>query len=177
MASTARKVIISNQGVGYTSPPPVVLSSEPYLARAEISRFSFNDFTTRGTWLIDRMRKIWPDLTERNTFGWLRNCIDSKEYHFTKTDRAVLMGIVTSVQLTIAPRVEEIFVFVDDPSDPIAQAHGALLYRDLRTWAMTCGASEILVANHSDVHEAFMEFALGEILQRDISFVKLRHAT
>lgn len=164
MASVARKEI--QQG-------------EPYLARAEVSRFTFNDFTTRGTWLIDRLRKVWPDMTERNAFGWLKTCIDSKEYHFTKTDRAVLMAVLVSVQLSNAPRVEEIFMFLDDPNDLAAQAQGATLYRDLRGWAATCNASEIIVENESDVTRPFIELALGKIWQRDIAFAMLGngHAT
>src|SRR5579872_144789 len=143
-------------------------AAKAIIFRTPTSRFVFPDFSTYGAWLVDRLRPMWPHVTERSIIGWLRGCSESKEFHFLKTDHAVGMAEVSYHPLTAIPQIEETFVIVDNVTREKSLYEACAIYCGFKRWAKTLGADEIVVGRCSDVPLELIERAIGKIAKREI---------
>ncbi|MDE2020517.1 MAG: hypothetical protein KGJ13_09300 [Patescibacteria group bacterium] len=142
--------------------------------RTVVSRFMFPDFSVYGSWMVDRLRTIWPGVNERSIIGWLRGCSESKEYHFVKTPHAVGMAEVTYQPLTSIAKVGEIFVIVDNKMREKSLYEGCAIYGEFKRWSKTIGSGLIGVGVYTDVPLELIECAIGKIKKQEISFVDVR---
>lgn len=129
-----------------------------------ISRFVFPDFTTHGPWLMDKLHKKWPQVTDRSLVGWLKGCIDQSAFHFVKTAHAVALSEIVHKPLCSIPDVREVFVLVDGKPDSYAE--GAALYAEMKGWAKNIGAKEIIICSFSDVSPTLIREAIGPLGQK-----------
>lgn len=142
--------------------------------RTPISRFMFPDFSIYGSWMVDRLRMIWPGVNERSVIGWLRGCSESKEYHFVKTAHAVGMAQVFYQPLTAIPKVEEIFVLVDNKAREKSLYEGCAIYGEFTRWSKTIGSGLVQVGIYTDVPIELIECTIGKVRKQEISFVDIR---
>ena len=141
-----------------TIPPPV-----------DVVRFGMADLQPLGNWLMERLRDAFPHLNERMLFGWLRGVIDSNEYLFVRSPRAVALATVVYRPLSAHPVVEEVFVLAMSEAD-IPEA--AQMYPRFRQWAESIGAGEIVIERLTDVPHEMIRLD-RRLLQRQEIFVRL----
>jgi hypothetical protein len=137
-----------------------------------VSRFCMPDFTKYGMWLLDRLKEEWPQLTEKNVFGFLRGCSESREFSFLKSDHAVGLCQMNHKHLHAQPELEEIFVFVQDKGNQTHIYEGGALYIAFEKWRKTIGGSQIVIGQYSDVPHGVIAEAIGKVLVRNVFFVK-----
>lgn len=146
----------------------------PFIAAVPVERFTPNDFMKIGKWVLGRMTAQWTHFTERQAIGFLKSCSESREYHFTRTEHAVLLARLVSVPLEPNTHVEEMFCFLTEREDNNIQAEGALLYRGCRDWARGIGAMRLVVNRYSDVSPPFIGIAVGTTESEQREFVRIK---
>jgi hypothetical protein len=149
-------------------------AAKAIIFRTPTSRFVFPDFSVYGTWMVDRLRAIWPHVNERSVIGWLRGCSENKEYHFIKTEHAVGMAQVSYHPLTAIPDITEIFVIVDNKQREKSIYEGCAIYGEFKRWAKTLGSETIGVGKCTDVPVDLIECAIGKVKRHEIMAVDVR---
>lgn len=145
------------------APPPSPAVYEP----PSFSRFSpTSDLVKYGQWLSDRLRKIWPHMSERLALSWMRGCAESNEFLFIKSAHAVSLFERARKALDARPTIEEVFVFADDTGLAIREA--AAHYAEARRWGKGYEAVDMIVGAHSDVPREMIEEQIGKLVSRHI---------
>ena len=135
-----------------------------------VHRFGLPDINESGSWLTTRLRAKYPHLTDRGITSWFRGIMESAEYLFIRRNRGVMLAQIVKDPLSINPIVREIFCLAQEGG--VEEA--ATLYDDLRRWAESLGAVEIIVESFSDVPKTQIAEALGvRVVGRSISVARL----
>lgn len=114
-----------------------------------VSRFTLPDFSSRGPWLLEKLKPLWPQMNANNYTNHLAFYMNSNEFIFIKNDDAVALGMRQQKPFETAPYVEAIFGFVDD-----YKRNGPKLmqlYREMIRWGKTLGATEFRPGHISDI--------------------------
>jgi hypothetical protein len=133
-------------------------------------RFGLADLT-RHAWVLPRLLKAYPHLTERSVYGWLQNIIYSSEYLFLFREHGVALAeVIHSHTLSQAPTIHERFVLAE--SEAYA-ADAAEFYTEFLNWARSHGAKGIIVEELSDVPHDLIRGKLGTIYNRQQKFARV----
>lgn len=138
-------------------------------------RFELADITQHGGWLLPRLVKTYPHLTERTALGFLHNVLYNSEFHFCYAPHAAgLVQIERTHTLANRPIVREKFVWVQDIRDATHVAEALAFYDEFITWARHHGADTMIVEESSDVpHEQVREKFDKRIFVREQKFVRI----
>lgn len=117
-----------------------------------VSRFSLADIQERGPWLLARLTKKWPHLSEATFAGRIRAWIGSNSHYFTKTPHAIALFRVDRTELDPLPIVSEVFVVSDAPRQQNSEAErcAVAIYRDAARWARGLAATRLIITEYSD---------------------------
>ncbi len=124
----------------------------PTIVSMPVARFLLADIPERGNWLLGRLAKNWPHLSEATFAGRVRAWIGSNSHLFIKTAHGAALFRIVRAELDILPIAEEIFLFTDAPkaqSSPSERAAVAM-YREAMRWAKNLGASRVIIDRDSD---------------------------
>lgn len=143
----------------------------PVAIRSTTRRFEVPDMSSKGLWIMARLIKIYPHLSQQQLVGWLNGLVYSKEYMFLSQDHSVALAqLVQSYTLDPWPIVQERFVFCEDPASEEHQFEAAEFYSEFKRWAKSSSAKAIIVDENSDVPPAMIEkqlkIKLGTIEQK-----------
>lgn len=139
-------------------------------------RFELADISSHGRWLIPRLVRQYPHLTERTALGFLNSILYNSEFYFCYQPHAAGLVQVERVHaLANRPIIREKFVWVQDASNEEHLAEAVQFYVEFQVWAKHHGAEIIIVEEASDVpHEMIREMFDGKrIFERSQKFVKL----
>lgn len=139
------------------------------LAKITVRRFSMTDIEALGAWLTERLRDKWPHLTDRHILGWLRGCMESREFLFLRAENATGLAEIVHDPLSPVPRIREVFVLCRKGF----QHEGAAIYTHFKRWAESMRAGEIEVLTHSDVPNSMVKDVIGNPLRRETMVIKL----
>ena len=146
------------------------MSAALKLVEPEVRRFGTADLTKHGGWILRRLLKLYPHISERYAAGWLRETVNSNTSLFLYLDHAVALFQVLSVHsLEPQPWIWERFVFVEEGY--IAQ--GAEFYTLVATWAKNMGIERVVVLQHSDVPESLVKEKLGRLYVKQLMTAKV----
>jgi hypothetical protein len=147
----------------------------------EMRRFSFADIQKHGHWLVPRMTKAFPELTENSAVGWLKGFVVSNEYLFLYQPTAVaLFQLMPGYTLVPAKVVQERFVWCENPEDKDQQLAAADFYREAYLWAeRLVGIEHVIVDESSDVPKSAIEQTMVNghkvrILKREMTYVRVK---
>src|SRR5690242_17137491 len=99
--------------------------------RVEMRRFMTADLASHGAWMIPRMLKSYPELSEAAAVGWIKGFVHSNEYLFLRQDNAVALAqLMPGYSLVPAQIVQERFVWVRDTKDEKQVEHAAEFYAE-----------------------------------------------
>ena len=159
-------------------PTPPVESAPP---APQARRFLVPDLSTHGSWLIPRMLKTYPELTEHTAVGWLKQFMVNNEFFFVRTDHAAaLVQIMPGYSLIPVKIVQERFVWCADPKNLEYVDEAASLYGDIYHWARRLnGIRDIIVDESSDAPRARIAQCLVDehkcrLLTREMSYVRIK---
>lgn len=140
-----------------------------------VRRFELADISSHGRWLIPRLIKQYPHLSDRTALGFLNNILYNAEFYFCYQPHAAGLAQVERVHaLANRPIIREKFVWVQDPSDKDHLAEAVHFYGEFQTWARHHGAEIMIVEEASDVpHEMIREKFDKRIFERSQKFVRL----
>lgn len=142
----------------------------PGIERPDIRRFEMPDLPRHGGWLLPRLVKKYPHLTEQLAAGFLNGAITSNEYLFLFQPHSVALAqIERAFGLTPRPLVSEVFVWAES-SQYVAEA--AWFYGRFRQWAKHIGA-DVIVLGDSDVSADIIKEHLGRVYQRQQQFTRV----
>jgi hypothetical protein len=143
-------------------------------APAAIRRFQTPDLSKHGGWMLPRLCKAYPLISEGRIAGWLQGLIYSNEFLFLYQDHAVALAQrFFPDALQSIPVITEKFVFVENPEDPEQQASAALFYDEFHRWAKNQGILTIIVEELSDVPHDTIKERLGRLYTRQQTFARL----
>jgi hypothetical protein len=137
-----------------------VIPDQPQL----IHRAQQLDLDDKAYWLMPRLREAYPSHSDVQIINFLRNCIPSPDWYFVATENAVLLAQVVTPPMR-KMRVDEEFCICKHED---FWEEGADLYRDLKRWATTIGASKICVDSFSDVPRDVIGRRVGKVTRMDI---------
>ena len=141
-----------------------------------VRRFELADIAQHAKWLLPRLIKAYPHLTDRTALGFLNSILYSTEYYFCYQPHAVgLVKIERSHSLAAFPLVREMFVWVEDAKNPAHLDEALAFYPEFQTWAKHHGAETMLVEENSDLpHDLVRACFEGRIFTREQKFVKVK---
>lgn len=148
--------------------------------RVEIRRFMTADLSTHGKWLIPRMLKTYPELSEAMAVGWIKGFVTSNEYLFLQQDNAVALAqLMPGYTLVPAQIIQERFVWVADPKDAAQVEQASHFYSEIYRWATNmAGIQNIIVDENTDVPRAMIETCMTEhkcrLLKHEMSYVRVK---
>lgn len=148
------------------APPPI---AAPIVAGSR--RFELPDLNTHGGWMIPRLAKIFPHLTEQQLAGFLRGIINDTESLFLYRDNAIALAqIVRSHTMQPEPAIWERFVLArsEEHADEAAE-----FYTDFARWAKHHGASVIVCEEQTDVPHDSIKEKLGRLFERKQVFARV----
>lgn len=146
--------------------PPPIAAPEASGSR----RFELPDLNTHGGWMIPRLAKMFPHLSEQQLAGYLRGLIYDPESMFLYCDNAIgLAQVVRSHTLQPEPAIWERFVLArsDAHVDEAAE-----FYADFQRWAKHHGATAIVISEQTDVPIDSIKEKLGRLFERKQMFAK-----
>jgi hypothetical protein len=148
--------------------------------RVEMRRFMTADLSRHGVWLIPRMLKVYPELTEQSAVGWVKGFVTSNEYLFLQQDNGVALAqLMPGYSLVPTQIVQERFVWVADPKNQEQVEHAADFYSEMYQWAnRLTGVKDIIVDENTDVPRAMIEKCMTDhkcrLLKREMSYVRVK---
>ena len=132
---------------------------------APLRRFELADFN-RHSWIVKRLQKANPEISEQYAAGWLRGLIYSNDFCFRYQDHAVgLANLVRSHALQTRAMVVEKFVFAEDPQNPKHIEAAAQMYDQFVSWAKSLDADRIIVEQLTDVPHDLIKERLGRMME------------
>lgn len=146
--------------------------AEPIVSR----RFQLPDLNDHGTWMFDRLQKVYPAVHRQILWTKLNSILYSTEFMFLYQKDAVSCAqLVTGNTINPKPAVHEWFTFVRDPADKAQVEAAATMYADYVRWAKATDAEVIVLSEHTDVPVEQAKVHLGgRIYERTITFAKPR---
>lgn len=148
--------------------------------RPEIRRFMTADLSRHGPWLLPRMLKAYPDLTEQTAVGWIKGFVVSNEYLFLQQDNGVALAqLMPGYSLIPTQIIQERFVWVADPKDKAQVELASHFYSEIYNWATKlAGVKDVIVDENTDVPRALIEECIAErkcrLLKREMSYVRVK---
>ncbi len=148
--------------------------------RPEIRRFMTADLSRHGPWLLPRMLKAYPELTEQAAVGWIKGFVVSNEYLFLQQDNAVALAqLMPGYTLVPAQIIQERFVWVADPKNQEQIELASHFYNEIYQWAnKLAGVQNIIVDENTDVPRAMIETCMTahkcRLLKREMSYVRVK---
>jgi hypothetical protein len=109
--------------------------------------------TTRGPWLLQRLREKWPTIGDGGFLGKIHAWNASNEFLFIRNDLAVALAVVMWDNVDRRPYVRAIFVFARDGAAQSSPGEKAIvaLYRRMREWATSMRATRVYFSGRSDI--------------------------
>ena len=157
-----------------TAPVEKALPPLPVREVSAIRRFEIPDLARHGGWLMGRLTKAYPHLTDREIQGWLRALIYNNECRFLYQENSVGMAqVVLNHTMTPRPVITERFVFAENKDDPAHVAQAANFYDEFARWAKNKSADTILVEELSDVPHELIKERLGRLFTRQQTFARV----
>jgi hypothetical protein len=139
-----------------------------------LRRFELADLSRHGGWLIARMLKAFPHLTDRTVAGFLRGSMESNEFLFLcGPQSAALFQVENGYSLAPQPVIRERFIWVENPEDKLQAAQSAYFYDHVIRWAKTMGAEILILGDLTDVPPAAMKEKLSRSFTREQKFARL----
>lgn len=139
-----------------------VLPGTPVAAVSTLRRFSLADFSSHGHWMAKRLAARFPQLSDKQVFGWLNGLVYSPEYYFVCQENSVALAqCVKNFTLDPHPAVQEHFVFVQDRENDAHLEQAAEFYAEFIRWGQSKDADVILLSASSDVPEDMVKRAIG----------------
>ena len=139
-----------------------------------IRRFQEPDLCEHGGWIMERMKKTYPQHNDRYLANWLRGLIEPSDNLFLYREHAVAFAQrVRTFQLNPIPIVWERFVWAEDPQNPEHVASAADFYNEFLQWAKSQEIDKIIVAESSDVPLDTIKERLGRLYELRMTFAKV----
>lgn len=139
-----------------------------------IRGFNFADMQTHGRWMMERMFKAFPHLTQREVETWLRSIQHAQGYLMLYQDNSVALAQVVPAQgLGATSVVQEIFVWCEKPDDKAQQKEAAAFYDNIAEWARNMKIDTVVVEENSDVPHEMIKEKLGRLYERKQWFARL----
>ncbi len=135
-----------------------------------VRRFQLADLNQHGGWILSRLKKVYPHLTDQVIFGWLRGLIYTNEFLFLQSDHGIALFQLDKAH-TLSPRpvVREQFVLAQEGY----QEEAGIFYEEAERWAISLGADTILVEVISDVPPAEIKKRLKRVFERPQKYAKV----
>jgi len=141
-------------------PEPIDLS---YYSKVVVRRFTIVDFNQQGTWILDKLSDLFPNVNERNVVGWIRTLLGSTSHSFIYTEKALGLAQISHAPLSNLPIVEEVFVLL---APEAKYADGIPIYMKWKMWSDSMDCKEIRVENFSEIPREYIELGLGKKIER-----------
>ena len=139
-----------------------------------IRRFEIADLARHGGWLMDRLLKALPHLTNRELQGWLRGIIYSNEFLFLYQDHSVALAqVLRNMTMTPKPVIYERFVFAEDKENAEHVEQAGEFYAEFERWAKSQSVETILVEELTDVSHDAIKKRLGRLFTRQQVFARV----
>ena len=141
-----------------------------------VRRFELADIAQHAKWLLPRLAKAYPHLTERTALGFLNNILYNSEFYFCYQPHAVgLMQVERSHMLTPEAIVREKFVWVEDPKNEDHIDEALSFYEEFRKWGERFGARTMVLLENSDVpiEKLRTVFQGSRIFTREQKFMRI----
>jgi hypothetical protein len=147
----------------------------------DIIRFSVVDIHKHGSWLVPRMLKAYPELSEPACVSWLKSFAASNEYLFLSQPHAVaLFQLMPGYDLIPTQVVQERFVWVDDPKNQDHVLDAARFYTEVYNWVLRLNSIKVVIVDeNTDVPRDFISGVMVEghkcrLTTREMSFVRVK---
>lgn len=122
------------------------LASEP----VEMTRFSAVDIHRHGSWLVPRMLKTYPELTEPGCVSWLKSFAASNEFLFlSQPHAACLFQLMPGYDLIPTQVVQERFVWVDEPKNQDKILEAARFYGEVYQWVRRLNNIKVVIVDQN----------------------------
>ena len=105
-----------------------------------VRRFGLPDLQTHGLWLYEKLQKRFPHVAQGHLTAWIRGAIETNQFFFICTDKAVGMAQANHRPLEPVPFVDVVFVESIDAAD---RSHEPAIYKDMTRWGKSMNASEL----------------------------------
>lgn len=138
-----------------------------------LRRFELPDLARHGGWLMDRLLKAYPHLTQRELQGWLRGLIYNNEFLFLYQDHSVACAQVVRPTLSPKPVIQERFVFVETRGSAPHIDEASYFYEHMLRWAKAQGADTITVGELTDVPVEKIRDRIGRVYERKQLFARV----
>jgi hypothetical protein len=130
-------------------------------------RVTLPDLWENGTWLIERLKVKYPNLSDQVMHGWLRSKLEGNEWLFLTNDYGMCLFEMIHETLTPQCSIIERFILARDIKDAECIRKAGLLYADVWRWAVSMGARDIIVEQFCDIPRKQMKEHLGELYIRE----------
>ena len=141
-----------------------------------VRRFELADIAQHSRWLLVRLVRAYPHLSDRTALGFLNNILYNSDYFFCYQPHAVgLMQVERAHMLTPEPIVREKFAWVEDPKNDAHVDEAVGFYSEFARWGERFGAKIMIVGENSDVpiEKLRAVFQGQRIFTREQKFVRL----
>src|SRR5205823_1231264 len=117
----------------------------------EVRRFTIVDMPSGGLWLLDRLRKKWPTISEGSLRAKITCWSTSNEFLFIRNDLAVGLAVAMRDNMDGRQYVRAIFTFARDgaPQSSLGEKAIVALYRHMREWAKSMRACRVYFCGKS----------------------------
>lgn len=119
-----------------------------------VERFTVVHLARWGAWLLSRLQRNWPHMTQWSYAGLLGNHTRSNESLLIKTQKAVMLAVLTQETFEQHPIVDIVFLYKFYPVDTEGNKWVRPLIREAKEWGRAKRASYIRLEqiDHTDLN-------------------------
>jgi hypothetical protein len=135
-----------------------------------IRKFGMADLQKHGGWIMRRLQKVRPHLSEAQIMTWLKGIIVSNEFLFLYQEHGVALAQAMREE-TLDPSliVRERFVFAEEGFE----SEAAGFYAHFKSWAVAQQAKILIVEEMTDVPHDLIKEEVGRVYERKQFFARL----
>ena len=140
-----------------------------------IRRYQSADIQKHAEWLFPRMERAFPHMSRPAHYTWLLDVLMNNDVLPLYHDKGIAFAVVTSPIIGKEARVEELFVWMQDPSDTEQVRAGAHFYSHFYEWAMRRNIQTVIIENNTDIsRKAILEATGRRVFEAKRSFMRVR---
>lgn len=146
------------------------------LPEPKIRRYQTADIQKHAIWLFPRMARAFPHMSQQTQYTWLLNVLQNNN-DLLPLFHEKGIAFFQSVSTLILPNshIEELFVWVEDATDPEQMRAGAAFYKHVYEWATTRGLQTVMIENNTDIsRKAILEVTGRRVFEAKQAFMRVR---
>ncbi len=140
-----------------------------------IRRYQTADIMKQANWLFPRLARLFPHMSREAHYTWMLNVLLNNDVLPLYHDHGIAFATIVHPLIGQDMKVEELFVLMENPTDPEQQRAGAHFYNHFYEWAYKRGIKTVIIENNTEIdRKAILEATGRRVFEAKLAYMRAR---